>query len=93
MTLDQEIRRGEEAKRLMEDTILKDAFQQIQDGLIESMKRCPMGDTKTQHELVLTLQLFERLKSAIHETMETGQLARLQKETLAQRVKRTLRAV
>jgi hypothetical protein len=93
MTLDQEIRRGEEAKRLMEDTILKDAFQQIESGLIDGMKRSNIGDTKTHHEMVLMLQLFERLKGVIHETMETGQLARLQKETLAQRVKRTLRAV
>lgn len=92
MTLDQEIRRGDEAKRLMESPLLQEAFEKVEAGLIDAMKRVPMGDTKTQHELVLSLQLFGRIKGHMAEVMETGKLAQLQKETMAQKAKRLLRA-
>ena len=92
MTVDQEIRRGEEAARLVEAPLLKEAFDKIEAGIIDAMKRVPMGDTKTQHELVLSLQLFGRIKGHMAEVMETGKLARIQKETMAQKAKRLFRA-
>lgn len=92
MTLDQEIRRGEEAARVMAEPMLAHAFASIENGLVDAMRRVPMGDTKTQHELVLSLQLLGKLKGYMQETMETGKLARIQKETLADKAKRVFRA-
>lgn len=76
----------------MEAPLLKEAFDKIEAGIIDAMKRVPMGDTKTQHELVLSLQLFGRIKGHLAEVMETGKLARIQKETLLQKAKRLTRA-
>ena len=92
MILDQEIRRADEAQRLMDAPLLKEAFEKIEEGLIDAMKRVPMGDQKTQHELILSLQLFGRIKGHLAEVMETGKLARIQKETLMDRAKRLVRA-
>jgi hypothetical protein len=91
-TVDQEIRRGDEAQRLMSAPLLQEAFEKVESGLIDAMKRVPMGDTKTQHELVLSLQLFGRIKGHLAEVMETGKLALIQKETMAAKAKRLFRA-
>lgn len=92
MTLDQEIRKGEEARRLLNEPMLKDGFDKVESGLIDAMKRCAMADTVTQHELVLSLQLLARVKGHLLEAMETGKLALIQKETMAQKAKRLFRA-
>ena len=92
MHVDQEIRRGEEAARLMDSPLLKEAFEKVETGLIDLMKRVEIGNTKTQHELILSLQLLGRIKGHLVETMETGKLARIQKDTLADQAKRLFRA-
>ena len=76
----------------MNEPLLKDAFAKVENGLIEAMKRVPMGDTNTQHELVLSLQILGRVKGHMVEVMDTGKLARIQKETMAQKAKRLFRA-
>lgn len=86
MTLDEEDRRGFEAERVLNEPLLKEAFEQVEKGIVEAMKRVPMGDTKTQHELVLTLQLLGKVKGYIEEVVQTGKLARIQKQTMAQRI-------
>jgi hypothetical protein len=92
MNLDQEIRRADEAQRLMDAPLMREAFEKLETGLIDAMKRVSMGDTKTQHELVLSLQILGRVKGHLTETMETGKLARIQKETMAQKASRLFRA-
>ena len=92
MTLDQEIQRGEEARRLMAEPMLSGAFDTVEKGLIEAMRRVAMGDKDTQHELVLSLQILHRVKGYMVEAMETGKLARIQKETMAEKAKRLFRA-
>lgn len=86
MTLDEEDRRGFEAERVLNEPLLKEAFESVERGLVDAMKRVPMGDTKTQHELVLTLQLLGKVKGYIEEVVQTGKLARIQKQTMAQRI-------
>jgi hypothetical protein len=93
VTNDEEIRRGHEAARLMEEPLLKAAFEGIEASIFDAMRRCKVSDTVTQHELVLMLQLHGRLRSVFREHMETGELARIQKETLASKAKRLIRRV
>jgi hypothetical protein len=89
--VDTEIRKGMEAERLLDEPLMKQAFLGIESGLVENLKRVPMGDTKTQHELVLTLQLLEKLKGHFLTVMQTGKMARIQKESMAKRVVRAVR--
>jgi hypothetical protein len=91
MDLDNEIRKGNEARQLLEHPLLKAAFQGIESGLVEGLKRVPMGDVKTQQDLVLTLQLLGKLKSHFLQVMDTGKLAAIQKESLAKRVLKAIR--
>jgi len=79
MTLDEEERRGFEAERVLNEPLLKEAFEKVEARLIESMKLVPMGDTKTQHELVLSLQLLGNVKKQIEEVAQTGKLAQVSK--------------
>ncbi len=90
MTTDEEIRRGMEAQRLMSEPLIKGAFADIEAGIVDAMRRCKVGDTGTQHELVLMLQLLTRVQNCFKTHMETGQMAAIQKETLAQKAKRSL---
>lgn len=91
MTQDDEIRRGMEATNLLEQPLMKQAFLGIEAGLVEALKSVPMGDTKTQHELVLTLQLLGKLKRHFLTIMETGKMARIQKESMGKRLTRAIR--
>jgi hypothetical protein len=93
MSLDEQIRRGHEAERLMNEPLLKEAFERVEAGVVDAMKRCKLGDHNTQHELVLMLQLTNKVKSIVQEHIQTGKLAKLEKETLAQKVKNRLRRV
>lgn len=91
MSPDEEIRKGQEAERLLNEPLMKSAFMGIESGLVENMKRVPMGDTKTQHELILSLQLLSQLKAHFLTIMQTGKMARIQKESMAKRVMRAVR--
>ena len=91
MTNDEEIRRGNEAQRLMSDPMLIEAFETIERGIVGAMKQAKLGDTQTHHELIVMLQLHGRLRGFFAEAIETGKLARIQKETLADKVKKTFR--
>jgi hypothetical protein len=88
-----EIQRGHEAQRLMDEPMVKEAFEKIEHGLIESMKLCPMADRDTQHELVLTMQLLHRFRGIFLETMQTGKLAQMQEETMSHRLVRRLKGI
>lgn len=89
--LDQEIRAGMNANRLMEDPVFKEAFSVIESTLIERIRQVPMGDTKTQHELVLSIQLLGQLKNYFRTVADTGKMAKIQKDTILDRAKRLMR--
>lgn len=91
MNTDEEIRKGREAESLLNHPLLKQAFLGIESGIVENMKQVPIGDTKTQHELVLTLQLLGKLKGHFLTIMQTGKMAAVQKESMAKRVIRAVR--
>ena len=85
--------RGFEAQRIMDEPLVKDAFEKIETGLIDAMKLCPMADRDTQHELVLTMQLLHKFKGIFHEHIQTGKLAQMQEETLSSRLTRRLKGI
>ena len=88
-----EIQRGHEAQRILEEPLVKEALDKIEAGVIEAMKLCPIADTSTQHELVLTLQLHHRFKSMFLEIMQTGKLAQIQEDSFSNRLTRRLKGI
>lgn len=93
MTLDDQIGKGHAAERILGDPLVREAFQGIESGIVGAMRQCKLGDTKTQHELIVMLQLLTRFRGVFENHIQTGKLARLEKETLAQRMKNRLRRV
>lgn len=78
-TLEQ-IKRGEEAERLMNHPLMVDAFTQVKDGILTAMANSALGDEKTHNKLVIAMQLLEKIRSGIEEVATTGKLAKHQYE-------------
>lgn len=75
-----EVRRGEEAKRLMNEPLLQEAFTKIEAAILESMKRADVGASDAHRNLIVTLQLLGKVKRHIQTVIETGQMAALEEE-------------
>ena len=79
MSPEQEEIRGNEADRLLNDHLFKEAFTETEAAIVQRLKTCPVSDRELQHELILTLQLLNRVHGYIKTVAETGKLAKLQK--------------
>lgn len=89
MTNQEEIYRAEEAKRLIEHPLFKDALDSVKSGVVGAMGNSGMGDTETHNRLVIALQLLNQIEKSIKTHIETGQLAEISvRESMAQRLKR-----
>lgn len=92
MSLDQQLIDADEAKRLIENPILQEAFSGVRDGIITAMQSAPMGDERTHNRLVIALQILGQIEKNIKEKIQTGKLAEIEiQETLAQKVRRFAR--
>jgi hypothetical protein len=78
--MNEEIRRGEEAQRLLDEPILKEAFEAIELTFIDKLKRIDVGATEAQRDLIVSLQLLNKVKKYIEEVATTGKLAKLTEE-------------
>ena len=78
--MNEEIRRGEEAQRLLDEPILKEAFEAIELTFIDKLKRIDVGATEAQRDLIVSLQLLNKVKKYIEEVATTGKLAQLTEE-------------
>lgn len=90
--LDKEIRRADEAARLMNEPMVQEAFNLIESDIHSAMRRSAIGDRDTHHELVLSLQMLGRIRNHFQSVLETGKLAQIQKESLAQKAAKLFRA-
>jgi hypothetical protein len=93
MTEQDEIARGHDAERLLNDPMLKEAFSKVETGIVDGLKQTPIGDRDTQHELTLCLQLLGRVKKNLEEVATTGKFALHQKQERESWMKRQLKKV
>lgn len=92
MSLEQQMIDADEAKRLIDNPVFKEAFQGVKSGIISAMESAPMGDEKTHNRLVIALQILGQIEKNITEKIQTGKLAEIEiKETLAQKVRQFAR--
>ncbi len=82
---DQELKEARDADRILNDPLFVEAFRTLEERLFENMRRVPMADIETQHELVLTLQLMDKFRKQFSELVQTGKLAEIQKTDAARR--------
>lgn len=82
MSEELEVRRGEEARQLLEHPLLVEAFESIEKEVTEQWQNSPARDVEGREKLWLTLKLLHRLKGQLTQVVETGKVA---EATLAQR--------
>lgn len=73
-----EIKRGDEAKRILENPIYQEAVEKVRDGLIQAMAVSPLGDATTHNRLVIGLQLLTQIEKQLLDVMQTGKMAAIQ---------------
>ena len=88
-----EVRRGEEAKRVMAEPLLTEAFAAVEATLIDAIKRVDVGAKDRHQDLIVSLQLLGKVRGYLTDAVVTGRMAQLQeeKESWAQRLKRRAR--
>ena len=89
-TLEQRLYLGDRAKEVIENEVFVDAFTQIQNEVIEQWTNSPARDAEGRERLWTYLQMLKRLQAKLQQTMESGQLARIDlehKRTLVDRAR------
>ena len=94
MTPQEEIRRAERAKQLLEDSLLKEAFDAVEEALLQGMRNAAIVDEKLRLRLLDRYEILHSLKSVLNGYIETGKLARAtleleEKRSLFQRMRDT----
>jgi len=75
MTRDQESRRGEQARRLLDDPLLQEAFATVETNLRDAWSATADDAAAERERLWLMLKLLGRVRAHLTSVLETGQLA------------------
>lgn len=78
MNLEREQRRGEQARRLLEDPLMVEAFAAVEGSLRRQWEASGDGDAAARERLWLMLKLLRRVQGLLTEALETGRLAEAQ---------------
>lgn len=76
--LEQEIRRGDEADRLIKHPLLKEAWEAAEKSILEQMDEVSMRDTDMHTRLILARKTLNGVKRYIERVIDTGEMAKLQ---------------
>jgi hypothetical protein len=82
MDLDTESRRGRDARRLLAEPLLVEAFATVHTALQEAWLATGDAQERERERLWLMLKLLGRLRAHLSEAAETGRLADRQLEML-----------
>lgn len=75
-----EVRKADEAKQLLNHPLFKEAFESTERQILDQMKRVRPSDERMHTRLIDAYKLLHMLKSHIKTHIETGMLAALQLE-------------
>ncbi len=75
-----DIRRAEDAKRVLAEPLLQEAFTSLESAILSELKRVDVGAQDKQKNLVVTLQLLGKLKGYLENVVLTGQMVAIQEE-------------
>jgi hypothetical protein len=74
----EEVKRGEQASKILDNPIYKEAIDKVRENIVASMTNSPLGDEKTHNRLVIALQLLNQINKQLTDVMQTGKLASIQ---------------
>jgi len=72
---EEQVARAKEARTLLENPLLAEAFQSIKNEVIEQWQKAPAHDVTGREKLWLTLKLLDKLQGTLRQTVETGKVA------------------
>ena len=73
--LEEEIRRGEHARQIVEDDLFRETVSAMREALISGIQRSAFIDEKLREKLCQRLALLEDLVGQLKTHMETGKFA------------------
>lgn len=76
---DTELRRGEQARHLLDDPLLREAFAAVESGLRERWLATAEEGVEERECLWLSLRLLRHVQGYLQEAVTTGRLATLAK--------------
>lgn len=94
LSLEQQVRRGSEARSIWDHPVFAEAVQRVQDALAVSRQRVPWSDQTMHTRIILAEQTFTQLLGHLQEVMTTGELARhdiLKAQSTAERMSQAFR--
>lgn len=74
----EEIKRGEQAEKVLNNQVYKDAFAAVKNNIVDAMHASPLSDETTHNRLVIALQTLSQIERALHDVMQTGKMAKIQ---------------
>lgn len=76
-TLEQRIEAGARARDVLDNPVYTQAYEAIEQELIKEWISSPARDAQGREKLWTYLQMLRRVQSQLAQTMESGQLARV----------------
>ena len=75
-----QINRGDDAERLLNNYLFKESISMVRDGIVSSMEQSAHGDQSTHNRLVIALQLLNKIEKNIVDIAQTGKMVKMQIE-------------
>ena len=76
----EELRRADEAKRLLDNPLFKEAFSTIREELIKHLLNTRVNEELERDRLYITIKALDLVQQHIQSVLETGKLAENEQE-------------
>jgi len=76
----EELRRADEAKRLLDNPLFKEAFKTIREELIKHLLNTRVAEELERDRLYITIKALDLVEQHIQSVLETGKLAEKEQE-------------
>tara|TARA_Y100001973_G_scaffold105605_1_gene179442 strand:+ start:573 stop:806 length:234 start_codon:yes stop_codon:yes gene_type:complete len=74
MTPEEELKRSEEAKKILDNPIFKEANEKLKKELTDELINSPIRDTEAREKLYLMIKMHESVLNQLKSIMDTGKL-------------------
>jgi hypothetical protein len=84
--------KAEQAKQVLTNPVFRHVFNDIRENLVVQLESIPLGDTETQHEITLMLQLLKRVQTTLERYQQSGTVEkhRAKQDSFIERVRERL---
>jgi hypothetical protein len=88
MSLDEEARRGDEARRIVEDPLVQEALRAIREEIISQWSQTPARDSEAREWIWRHYKVVEKFEGLLRSYIESGRFARLKLQEEESRLER-----